>query len=182
MFRPFVFASLAVLLPLGATAQEAARPYAGLEQRPIKALSEQATADLLAGRGMGLALAAELNGYPGPLHVLELADALALTEEQRQRTRALFAAMREAAMAQGRELVAGEARLDGLFADRTVDPDSLRAATAAIGGAQGALRATHLEYHIAMRELLTPEQRQRYEALRGYADPAPHGHGHAHPN
>ena len=35
-------------------------------------------ADLRAGRGMGLALAAELNGYPGPAHVLELADKLDL--------------------------------------------------------------------------------------------------------
>jgi hypothetical protein len=58
-------------------------PYAGLEQRPIKALSAQQIADLKAGRGMGLALAAELNGFPGPLHVLELAAGLELTDEQR---------------------------------------------------------------------------------------------------
>ena len=41
-------------------------PYAGLEQRAVKALSEQQIADLRAGRGMGLALPAELNGYPRP--------------------------------------------------------------------------------------------------------------------
>ena len=52
-------------------------PYAGLQQRPVKALSDQQLADLRAGRGMGLALAGELNGYPGPLHVIELADQLA---------------------------------------------------------------------------------------------------------
>jgi hypothetical protein len=40
------------------------QPYAGLAGRSIKALSEQQIADLQAGRGMGLALAAELNGYP----------------------------------------------------------------------------------------------------------------------
>ena len=49
------------------------QPYAGLQARPVKALSDQQIADLRAGRGMGLALAAELNGYPGPMHVLELA-------------------------------------------------------------------------------------------------------------
>jgi len=63
-----------------AIAQESARsPYAGFEQRPIKALSTQQIADLRAGREMSLALAAELNGFPGPLHVLELARGLDLT-------------------------------------------------------------------------------------------------------
>src|SRR5262245_62315440 len=75
---------LSIVLLLGfapATAQE--QPYAGYEQRPIKALSREQIADLKAGRGMGLALAAELNGFPGPIHVLELAERLQLTVEQR---------------------------------------------------------------------------------------------------
>ena len=71
------------------------RPYGGLETRPIKALSEQQIADLKAGRGMGMALAAERNGYPGPLHVLELADQLGLTPAQRARMAELVAAMAE---------------------------------------------------------------------------------------
>jgi hypothetical protein len=58
-------------------------PYSGMETRSVKALSEQ-IADLEAGRWMGLALAAELNGYPGPTHVLELAEALTLTSKQRR--------------------------------------------------------------------------------------------------
>ena len=41
-------------------------PYVGSEKRSLKALTDQQIADLRAGRGMGLALAAELNGYPGP--------------------------------------------------------------------------------------------------------------------
>ena len=61
----------------------ASSPYSGLETRAIKALSDSQIADLKAGRGMGLALAAELNGYPGPMHVLELADELVLSVEQR---------------------------------------------------------------------------------------------------
>ena len=48
-------------------------PYTGEEQRAIKALSEEEIKDLLEARGMGLAKAAELNSYPGPLHVLQLA-------------------------------------------------------------------------------------------------------------
>src|SRR5215218_9606912 len=71
-----------------------AGPYTGFEQRPIKALSDQQIADLRAGRGMGLALPAEVNGYPGPLHVMEMADALALTEDQKTHTETLFEAMK----------------------------------------------------------------------------------------
>src|ERR1700681_1945861 len=77
-----------------ASAASAQTPYAGMQARPIKALSEQQLADLGAGRGMGLALAAELNGYPGPAHVLELGDALHLTAAQRARTELLFAEMK----------------------------------------------------------------------------------------
>ena len=72
------------------TSVHAQTPYAGMQTRPIKALSEQQIADLGAGRGMGLALAAELNGYPGPSHVLELADKLELSAEQRASMQRLF--------------------------------------------------------------------------------------------
>ncbi len=34
------------------------------------------------GEGMGIVKYAELNGYPGPKHVLELVNELRLTEEQ----------------------------------------------------------------------------------------------------
>ena len=44
------------------TSVHAQTPYAGMQTRPIKALSEQQIADLSAGRGMGLALAAEHSG------------------------------------------------------------------------------------------------------------------------
>jgi hypothetical protein len=49
-------------------------PYSGMQSRSNKSLSDLQVADLQSGRGMGLALAAELNGYPGPSHVLELAE------------------------------------------------------------------------------------------------------------
>jgi hypothetical protein len=76
----------ATLVAVGtAQAQHASSsPYSGLEEWPIKALSDQQIADLRAGRGMGLALPAELNGYPGPIHVLELGDQLRLMPVSRQ--------------------------------------------------------------------------------------------------
>jgi hypothetical protein len=74
---------ISTALVLASAAAFAQSPYAGMQTRPVKALSEQQVSDLRAGRGMGLALAAELNGYPGPMHVLELADRLDLSADQR---------------------------------------------------------------------------------------------------
>lgn len=93
--RRGLLAMLATLtFGIGLAAAQAPQPYAGMQARPIKALSDQQIADLKSGRGMGLALAAELNGYPGPLHLLELADQLALSEPQRTGIRQMFEAMK----------------------------------------------------------------------------------------
>lgn len=143
-------------------------PYAGMERRPVKTLSGQQIADLKAGRGMGLALGAELNGYPGPSHVLELADALQLSEEQRTRTIAVFDAMRTETIPLGEQFIVEETALDRLFADKTVTPASLDRATARIATVQGALRAAHLRYHLVMFEIMSPAQIARYAELRGY--------------
>ena len=59
----------------------------------------------LSGKGMGLAKAAELNGYPGPAHVLELAAQLDLTPEQKTKTEVLFKKMQARAIPLGKELV-----------------------------------------------------------------------------
>ena len=147
-------------------------PYAGLEQRTVKALSEQQIADLRAGRGMGLALPAELNGYPGPSHVLENADALGLSAEQREHTKGLFEAMKAEAVPVGERLIEQEAKLDRLFADREITPANLNAATEEIGMTQVRLRQTHLKFHLAMMDVLSPAQVERYRELRGYGTKA----------
>jgi hypothetical protein len=149
-------------------------PYAGLEQRAVKALSEQQIADLRAGRGMGLALPAELNGYPGPSHVLENADALGLSAEQRERTKGLFEAMKAEAVPVGERLIEQEAKLDRLFAERAITPANLNAATEEIGITQARLRQTHLKYHLAMMDVMSPAQVERYRELRGYGVNLPH--------
>jgi len=146
----------------------AATPYAGLQERQIKALSSQQIDDLRAGRGMGLALAAELNGYPGPLHVLELADALQLSERQRIETKRLFEAMKAETVPIGERIIADEAALDRQFADKSVTRASLDEALSRIARNQAELRAAHLRYHLAMVELLSPAQTARYAELRGY--------------
>ena len=141
-------AAVIVFAALSASASgQTPQPYAGMQSRPVKALSDQQIADLRAGRGMGLALAAELNGYPGPMHLLELADQLALTADQRATVKAMFETMKAEAIQLGENLIAQEAALDRLFAGRTVTPQTLQAATAAIGETQARLRDTHLKYH-----------------------------------
>jgi hypothetical protein len=127
---------LAAIIPLAGVAV-AETPYAGMQSRPIKALSDQQIADLGAGRGMGLALAAQLNGYPGPVHVLELADKLELSADQRAQVQGLFDAMKAEALPLGSRLIAQESELDRQFASRTVTPASLKAATETIAATQG---------------------------------------------
>ncbi len=152
-----------------AGADQAASPYSGMETRRVKALSDDQIADLMAGRGMGLALAAELNSYPGPSHVLELADALGLTDKQASRTKELLHQMKAETIPIGNRIIKEETELDRLFAERKITPTRLAEMTKSIAKAQGALRAAHLRYHLEMAALLTPEQVGRYFELRGYA-------------
>jgi Spy/CpxP family protein refolding chaperone len=160
------------------TSVHAQTPYAGMQTRSIKALSEQQIADLNAGRGMGLALAAELNGYPGPLHVLELADKLELSADQRADMQRLFDAMKTEALPLGAKLIEQEAELDRQFAARSITPESLKASTTAVAATQGMLRETHLKYHLSTGSILTPAQMTKYAELRGYGSGHKRHHHH----
>jgi hypothetical protein len=171
-----LFACLLMSMTFAARAQS---PYVGETSRSIKSLSSDDLADYLAGNGMGFAKAAELNGYPGPAHVLALAEPLALSDRQRADTQAVFARMQGEARSLGERLVAEERALDRAFAERAVTRDSLAAATASIAALQGRLREIHLRAHLEETALLTHEQVARYATLRGYAD-APAAHRHTH--
>ncbi len=142
--------------------------YAGMETRSIKALSESDVEGFRAGRGMSLALAAELNGYPGPLHVLELGDKLLLTPTQRSATQDLYQRMKAAAMAAGEDFVSAERDLDRLFATRKANSQSLSEALQRVAQAQAKLRDAHLQAHLEQVRILTPEQVTQYNKLRGY--------------
>jgi Spy/CpxP family protein refolding chaperone len=171
MERIFIVATLlSIFLPA-----QAQTPYAGMQARPIKALSEQQVADLKAGRGHGLALAAELNGYPGPSHVLELANKLQLSTDQRAKLQQLFDSMKAEAIPLGSALIEQEAALNEQFVQRTVTPESLKATTSLLARTQGTLRETHLKYHLQTVTVLSPAQMRHYAELRGYG-----GHRHHH--
>ena len=162
------------------TLAQTASPYAGQESRDIKSLTADEIAGYLTGKGMGLAKAAELNGFPGPMHVLELERQLALTADQRSRTQALFASMESRASSLGRALIDEERKLDRLFATKAITADALNRSLAEIGSLQAKIRAAHLEAHLAQAEILTPEQIAKYPALRGYAAAAHGAHGGHH--
>ena len=146
-------------------------PYADQTGRTVKALSDQEIVDYESGKGMGYAKAAELNGYPGPAHVLELATELRLSPDQLTRTQQLFKSMQSDAVAIGRTLVDRERQLDGSFAAKTITPESLRLAMNDIASLQGQLREIHLKAHLAQSDILTMEQIVKYDELRGYSQP-----------
>ncbi len=180
----FKFSSVAILSVFAFTnTASATQPgsYAGQEQREIKALSSEEIQNYLAGKGAGLAKAAELNHYPGPAHVLELADKLQLSEEQKARTKAIFDGMQKEAARQGKALVEKEQELDRLFAAGAVTTDSLHSTLKQIGELQAGVRRSHLQAHIEQQAVLTKAQIAKYDALRGYGaqDNAEQG-GHSH--
>ena len=162
----------------GSNAQDRNHEYSGLQQREIASLSEEELDDLRAGRGMGFALPAELNGYPGPRHVLDLADELGLTGEQIEQTRRLFEDMRQEAIAAGEFYIEREREVDAVFADSNASEAEINAATQAAAEAQGRLRAVHLRYHLKMTELLTRHQIHEYQQGRGYGGESGHHHHH----
>lgn len=189
---PFLAVATAIVLaPFLASAPAEAQqpsPYVGLESREIKALSPEEIEQYHTGEGMGLALAAELNDYPGPKHVLELAAELELSEEQAGEVRAAFDSMHAEAVRLGETIVDSERRLDGMFARGQAGEQALRQALDELGRLEAELRYVHLAAHLEMRRVLTPTQVERYAAFRGYSGGGhPHdhhshaGHEHRHP-
>jgi Spy/CpxP family protein refolding chaperone len=171
--KPLSFC-LAAILAIVPVVCFAASPYAGEQSRSIKSLSKEDVADYIDGKGMGFAKAAELNGYPGPAHVLELAEKLALTPAQRIRTEEIFGRMQTRARELGTRLVEEERRLDELFASKAVSRQSLATLVSAIAAIRSDLRATHLQAHLEQTEILSAAQTAKYSQLRGYADAGPH--------
>lgn len=179
LLKSIAIACMACPLAQIASAQAPASAYSGQETRDIKSLSREDVDGYLAGKGMGLAKAAELNGYAGPAHVLELAAELELTPAQREKTEALFASMASKAAQLGQALVDEERRLDRMFASKSVTPELLDSSLSEIGALQASIRGAHLEAHLAQVRILTPEQNERYARLRGYGEPDAHAGNHS---
>lgn len=152
-------------------------PYKDLQGRDIKALSPEQVLDLREGRGMGASLPAELNGVPGPLHVLELQEQLRVTPEQQAALQRITAEMKASAQRLGQQVIAAEGDLDQAFKAGVADEGVIRTATGRIALLNGELRAAHLVAHLKARRLLTDHQVALYNEARGYTA-ATNGHKH----
>jgi len=166
---PAILGTLCLAAPVHAQHEHQHSPYADQNPSGIAALSAEELEALETGAGMGLARAAELNHYPGPLHVLELADSLVLTRDQRSEVERIRAGMLARAIELGGQVIEAERSLNTRFEHGHIDDAAVREATAAIGALQGELRYTHLAAHLAVKALLTPAQVETYDRLRGYS-------------
>lgn len=167
--RPLLLAAVLAAAALPALAQSTS-PYSELRTRPIKALSPEQIRDLREARGMGLSLPAELNGAPGPLHVLELRRTLDITDGQAAELERVMAAMQTRAKSLGEEIIRAEAMLEQAFKNSAPDEATIRALTERIGLLNGQLRAAHLSAHVQTKRLLTPAQLSAYDRARGYTE------------
>ena len=177
---------LTLLLPgLAAEASENASShhskYAGQQSREIKSLSAEDIAELKRGGGWGLAKAAELNGVPGPIHLLEMKNEIGLDEAQRSAIGTIYRRMKSRAIHHGERLIDLERRLESGFRNRTITDALLRTSLSAIAETKKELRYVHLAAHIETLKILSEKQVRTYNALRGYskADPCanvPKGH------
>ena len=158
------------------------RPYAGQDKRAFTMLSPMDIAQIKAGAGWGLAKPAELHGYPGPAHVLELAERLEITSVQREQVEAIFQKMRAAAIETGKRYITAEARVDAVFRSGEATMETVANAVAEAAQWRGQLRLVHLKAHLETAEVMSDKQRRRYHRLRGYAgeesDTRRNHHGH----
>jgi hypothetical protein len=160
-------------------AAQTGAPYSGANARAIATLSADDVAQIVAGAGWGLALPAELNGWPGPAHVLEASEALGLSNSQRAAVERIHARMRADAIAAGAAYLDAERALDAAFADGAPSAATVTALAAEAGAARARLRAVHLTAHLETAPLLSRHQTMLYARLRGYAEGESHNHGHS---
>jgi Spy/CpxP family protein refolding chaperone len=142
--------------------------YAGQQSREVSSFSDEEAELHRQGRGLGYARPAELNGYPGPMHVLELAGELGLTDSQRREVKAVFDRMLARAQTAGAAYIEAEKRLDRVFRSGTADAATVARAVQEADSRRAEKRVAHLEAHIETHAILSQEQRHAYARLRGY--------------
>jgi hypothetical protein len=147
--------------------------YVGQETREIKSLSETDIEELRNGRGWGLAKAAELNGVPGPVHLLEMKKEIALNPEQIEKIDTLYQGMKKQAISLGLKLIELERKLNDHFANGTITEKMLHELLEQIAQVRKRLRYVHLSTHLKTPGILTVEQIDLYNKLRGYSSDDP---------
>ena len=146
-------------------------PYAGQELRDIKSLSDDDIQSLQNGTGEafgGMAKLAELNGYPGPRHVLDMASELQLTDRQKMEIEHIYQNMSNNAKSIGAAIIDIEQDMDGAFANKTITQENLKLMLDKSADLYARLRFVHLSAHFDTIQMLTIEQVQMYNSMRGY--------------
>ena len=168
----FIFGCVFTLLAGGNSTADSTQHYSssykGQEYREIKSLSNEDIEELQKGKGWGLAKAAELNGMPGPLHLLEMKEEIKLSEVQVSQIEQLYEKMKKEAIPLGLEFITLEKKLNNAFAKRTIDEKGLKGLLEQIANTYMALRYVHLSAHLKTPSILTPSQIETYNKLRGY--------------
>jgi len=147
--------------------------YKGQENRIIKSLSADDIVELQKGGGWGLAKAAELNGFPGPAHILEMEKEINLNPEQKLKIKKLFKNMNAEAVALGNSLISLETQLNEGFSKATIDQEELIKLVNEIAKVKAKLRISHLSTHLETPKILTKQQVVMYNKLRGYGSTNP---------
>jgi Spy/CpxP family protein refolding chaperone len=155
-------------------------PYANQQTNESKTLSADEVQGLLNGDGMGMARAAELNHYPGPRHVLDLASQLQLSEAQRNKAQEIYNRMHDEAVRLGKMILHKEEELDNSFKKDEVDSNNLKTLVMEITRLRGELRLVHLLAHLEMKGVLSQGQIEKYDELQGYRARGPIDKYHHH--
>ena len=166
----FLFAQSS--LHSGHIANNTTSKYIGQEGRIIKSLSPADIESLQTGTGDafgGMAKLAELNGYPGPRHVLDLTHELKLSDDQRKNITTIYDDMKEKAIELGQKIVNIERIANEEFANKSITDTQMKQLILKSSEIYGHLRYTHLNTHLRMLDILTPEQITLYNNLRGYS-------------
>lgn len=170
MLRLFGWICVFAIASASALAQHphTASPHAHAQSTVIPSLSPDEVRALQNGEGMGLALAAELNHYPGPKHVLELRSELELDDTQIEQIEAIHRKMKNQAITKGEDILQAETRLANLFSSGSPATAQVNHATEHLGVLRGQLQAIHLLAHMETVCILTPEQVDAYDLHRGH--------------
>ena len=148
--------------------------YVSLLDSEIRGLDQDTIEGYLTGKGLGQALPAELDGYPGPRHTIDMAEELELTEEQLAQVQALFDDMQSAVIPLGDKYLESVAELELAFREGTITDEYLQSQLENITGIEAQMRYVHLSTHLATIDILSHDQIMQYNMMRGYGDGMDH--------
>lgn len=148
-------------------------PWAGEQTREIKSLSARELFGIQKGHGVGMALPAELNGYPGPRHALDMAEDLDLTSKQKEQLETLYQEMLQQSIPLGEKFIEIEREINEKFENKSITSQKLSELLQKSSEIQWQLRNVHLQAHLETADVLNSEQISAYNQLRGYTSGNP---------